>query len=786
MLMLEAAELYLRAGLSIIPTVKETKAPAPIAGKWGRFQKARVDEQTAGRWFKNGDHCIALICGAVSGNLEVLDFDQKGELYLPFMRIVLSERADLQKKLVIEKSQNGGYHVFYRCAEAVAGNLKLSERGIKVPGPGEHSHNGKTYRAQKYGDDHYIVMDLIETRGEGGYFLCAPSPGYELKRGDISRLPVISKEDRDYLIETARALNEWVVPKFEKNSGKTPWTEYNETTDPLPLLTAKGWTELRLTGHTPAGGRTILLRRPGKTQGHSGSVIDGKTFYCFSANAAPFEPQKAYSSFQVYALLNHGGDFKRAGRALSKDGFGDKQAPREKCEKQQKFFMRTDLGNGERFAAQHRGKVLYCHPWEKWFIWDGKRWKLDGAATATKLAKQTVRSIYGEAEACEDDEQREQIAKWASKSEAKAKIDAMIALARSEPGIPVEPEDLDSDGWLLNCQNGTLNLKNGAFLPANPDHKITKIVNSTCSSDAACPTWLNFLEKIMDGNQELIEYLRRAIGYSLTGDDSEQCMFLLYGTGSNGKSTFLDTIKYLLGDYARQAEFSTFLMRKNDTVRNDIADLRGSRFVVAIETENGQRLAESIVKQMTGGDTLKARFLFKEYFEFQPTFKIWLAANHKPVIRGTDNAIWRRIRLVPFAVTIADEEKDKLLKEKLKAEMPGILLWAVQGCLEWKENGGLGGCEAVETATAQYRCDMDAVSDFIDECCLVDDQCRVPKSDLYATYEAWCSKNGEEKLSKRTFGTVMSERGFKDSKVMSKRFWTGLAVRSDAEIGTQE
>ena len=248
------------------------------------------------------------------------------------MRIVLSERADLQKKLVVEKSQSGGYHVLYRCAEPVAGNLKLAERGIKVPGPGEHSHQGKTYRSQKYGQDHYVVMDMIETRGEGGYFLCAPSPGYELKRGDISQLPVISKEDRDYLIETARALNEWVVPKFEKNSGKTPWTEYNETTDPLPLLTSKGWTELRLTGHTPAGGRTILLRRPGKTQGHSGSVIDSKTFYCFSANAAPFEPQKAYSAFQVYALLNHGGDFKKAGRALSRDGFGDKCEPQKKRE----------------------------------------------------------------------------------------------------------------------------------------------------------------------------------------------------------------------------------------------------------------------------------------------------------------------------------------------------------------------------------------------------------------------------------------------------------------------
>lgn len=450
----------------------------------------------------------------------------------------------------------------------------------------------------------------------------------------------------------------------------------------------------------------------------------------------------------------------------------------DKSSAQWKGFKCTDLGNAERFSSMHTGQVLFCHTWGKWLVWDGHRWKIDATAAIGGKAKATVRAIKQESEKCEDENIKQGIVKWAARSESKAKIDAMLGLAKSEPGIPVEPEELDRDDWLFNCRSGTINLRSGELQPHRELDRITKLVDIVADPMAKCPEWDRFLEHIMDGNSELIAFLRRAIGYSLTGSDTEQCLFLLYGTGANGKSTFLDTIKLLLGDYGKQAEFSTFLQRKNETVRNDIADLKGARFVTAIEAESGQRLAESVLKSMTGGDTLKARLLYSEYFEFRPTFKIFLAANHKPQIKGNDEGIWRRIRLIPFTVTILENERDPQLKAKLRAELPGILNWALIGCAEWQEQG-LGIPDDVRAATDAYRNEMDSLSDFIEECCMLDVRCRVPKGELFEAYERWCSQNGDEPLRKRSFGIQMTERGIKEEKVMSTRYWRGIGLLDD-------
>jgi putative DNA primase/helicase len=263
----------------------------------------------------------------------------------------------------------------------------------------------------------------------------------------------------------------------------------------------------------------------------------------------------------------------------------------------------------------------------------------------------------------------------------------------------------------------------------------------------------------MGGNARLIAFLQRTVGHTLTGLTSEQVLFLLYGTGANGKTTFLEALRALLGDYARQTDFSSFLTQKTDRIRNDIARLAGARFVSAVEVQEGRALAEVIVKQLTGGDSVTARFLFKEFFEFVPQGKIYLAANHKPVIKGTDLGIWRRIVLVPFTVTIPPERQDKKLLEKLKAELPGILAWSVRGCLAWQKHG-LEVPQEVQYATESYRDEMDVLKDFLTECCFEHPTAWVTAKALYQAYREWCERNGLRPLDQRDFGLRLTERCF--------------------------
>src|SRR3990167_1056257 len=343
----------------------------------------------------------------------------------------------------------------------------------------------------------------------------------------------------------------------------------------------------------------------------------------------------------------------------------------------------TDLGNAERLATRNSDYLKYVPAWG-WLSWNGARWAREEGA-AWRLAKDTVRSIYAEAERGADEKERAAIATWAMRSESRDKISSMLTLAINETEIDTLPEVFDADPWLLNCTNGALDLRTCDPHPHNPADMITRIAGTLYDPDATCPLWLEYLDRIFAGNAALIGYLRRAVGYSLTRETGEQCLFFCYGTGANGKSTFLETIRALLGDYAQTAEFTTFLAKQSENVRNDIARMAGTRFIAAIEAGEGKRLAETLVKQLTGGDTVTARYLYQDYFEYRPAFKMWLAANHKPTIRGTDNAIWRRIRLVPFTVTIPEAERDSKLSSKLRGELPGILAWAIRGCLEWQD-----------------------------------------------------------------------------------------------------
>jgi putative DNA primase/helicase len=440
----------------------------------------------------------------------------------------------------------------------------------------------------------------------------------------------------------------------------------------------------------------------------------------------------------------------------------------------------TDLGNAERLVRLFGDRIRFVPQWG-WLVWDGKRWARDNSnQRITELAEETVRQIYREAAEAQDPEERAKLAKWAVASESRQRIAAMIELAA--PMCLASPNEFDADDWLLNLENGVLNLRTFEFMPHDPDLKLTKLAPVTYDPNADCPKWKAFLQRIFNNNERLIRFVQRAVGYSLTGSTREQCLFFLHGTGANGKSTFLEVIRALLGDYAVTAEFSTFVADRKNSVRNDIARLHSARLVTAIEVGEGKRFAEELIKTLTGGDTVAARFLYREFFEFKPRFKVWLAANYKPEIRGTDCAIWRRIRLIPFTVTIPPEEQIPDLAEQLKEELSGILNWTLEGLRDWLANGLQPPPEVTE-ATEAYRAEMDIVGLFVQDACVPDPKAVTPSKTLYEAFREWCAENGHELLTPKQFGRRLSAKGFTcgRARVEGKlcRCWFGLRLRNE-------
>lgn len=446
-------------------------------------------------------------------------------------------------------------------------------------------------------------------------------------------------------------------------------------------------------------------------------------------------------------------------------------------------FHLTELGNAERIAYYHGDNVRYCNELE-WLIWNGKHWHEDSKRQIEAITAKTLRAIYGEAKATEDKYQSKMLHDWAKKCERRSiRINSILDV---KPMVSVRKKELDSHSFLFNCDNGVIDLKTGELLPHDRDLLLTKLSPIKYDRNAECPNWKSFMESIFktpagEPDHELINYLQKAIGYSLTGVTKEQVMFFLFGNGRNGKSTFINIIQDLLGDYGRQTNSDTFLKKRNDSgINNDVARLDGARFVSAVESEEGQQLSEALVKQITGGEKMSARFLRQEYFEFTPEFKVFFTTNHKPIVKGSDEGIWRRIMLIPFTVTIPKDKIDYNLPDKLAKEMPGILRWAVEGCMKWQAEG-LRAPEAVKVANAEYREDMDILGPFIAENCVLHSNAKVEAKVIYENYTKWCYQNNELDLKNRAFYRQLEVRGFKKEKgSKNKTFIHGMTLNEFA------
>jgi putative DNA primase/helicase len=396
----------------------------------------------------------------------------------------------------------------------------------------------------------------------------------------------------------------------------------------------------------------------------------------------------------------------------------------------------------------------------------------DGAAQRAMIA--VVRARYRACGSIPDPDHRKKAVVWCIGCENNGKIESSLSTAESLNLFATEIDRYDRDLLAAAAIGATLDLRACVHRSVRREDFITMQLGATYDPEATCPRWIQFLNEVFASNEEVIAYIQRAIGYSLTGDTREQKMFLLHGAGLNGKSVFLEILTYLLGDYAANASFETFDANKRSESTNDLAALRGKRVVTVIETEDGKRLAEARVKSVTGQDLITCRFLYGEYFSYRPTFKIWLAMNHLPSIRGTDKGIWRRIQLIPFTQDFSGRE-DKTLTSTLKGEIDGILQWALEGLRQWWQRG-LDTPEIVTNATAKYRTESDQTGRWITDACVQLSNVSVTVAHAYQSYKVWCETNGETAMSQSKLSRVLIEKGIDQSTIRNQRTWIGLGL----------
>ncbi|GGY29861.1 hypothetical protein GCM10010363_07930 [Streptomyces omiyaensis] len=804
--MLTAALALHAAGCSVV-AVRTDGSKRPTGG-WKAGQAERSTEDRVRALFAHGHPGVGIICGAVSGDLEMLELEgravDEGVLTALVDILANSGLADLWQRIAtgwLERSPSGGLHFHYRVEGGAPGNTKLASRLAE-----EHELTAQERDLLARHPGKKILRGLIETRGEGGFVVTAPSHGtvhptgrpYELLDGGPATLPTITVDEHRALHTVCRMLD--AVPAdeapdgiralaapaapvdeaaaflFSTNTtalgGLSPLDDYEQRTPWADILTPHGWRPLFRSGPT------TYWQRPGKDgkepSATTGRAMDRDRLYVFTTSTE-FQAEVPYTKAGAYALLNHGGNHSAAASALRRQGYGEPApepvrhlaavpAPRTAppvdgtaalsvvvqhpaADTGPETYSRTDDGNALRLIDLHQDEIRFVPQRGKWLTWDGHRWAWDEAGTVREMARAIARDLpSGEGEA-----------KHRMRSLSAAGIAAMVTMATTDPRTVAHAHQLDAHRMLLNTPAGAVDLTTGQLSAPDPIEMHTRATRVAPDATLPTPRWDKFLAQTFGPDQELRGYVQRMAGYAASGSVKWHILPFLHGPGGNGKGVFLNVMRAVLGDYAATAP-NAFLMAGAQRHETEIARLHGLRLVIASEVNQEAKFDEAKVKELTGGDGLTARFMRQDHFTFEPTHKLFLMGNHQPRVSAGGKSFWRRLRLLPFTRTPDEviEDLDLLL---ISEEAPGILAWIIAGAVDAFKDG-LRDPASVTAATAQYAAEEDALARFLDEACHVGGgaQVRTATEVFRSAYERWCRAEGEDPLPSRQLGRELKDR----------------------------
>lgn len=729
-------ELYER-GFSLVPLAKNKKALVP----WKQYQYERADLQTIKDWLAQWpDANPGIVTGNISG-IFVLDIDGiQGRNSLLAMGLVPDTPYVETKR---------GLHYYFKYPDLQPGQRIITKAGIGVG---------------------------IDIRGDGGYVV---GPGATHETGFLYRwaneLLTEFLPAPEWLLDIA--ITDEADPLENYEPIHIPQNTNGKGDRAYALAALRG--EADKVANAPDGYKhDRLLRSACAVGGFVGILTEQEIEQALYEAVAPRARDKRAARITIRDGIDWGSRRPRdvpKGDKAERTESADKTAPDPDSPDFLLTAQLSDTGNAECMAHLHGEDFRFDHTRRKWLTWDSHRWRIDGDGAAERAAVDTIKARQTAALDMVDTDKRKRVLNYLIGCENHAKQKGMLGQASILAEFATSIDRFDRGLWLAGTPNGVLDLATGVVHEPARHDLITMSMGTSVDPGAECPRWLRFLSEVFADDKELIAFIRRAVGYSLTGDTSEQKMFLCHGAGANGKSVFLETLSLLMGDYAAGTPFATFDADKRNESTNDLAALKGKRFVTVIESDEDRRLAEARVKAVTGQDTITCRFLYGEYFTYKPTFKLWMAMNHKPIIRGTDRGIWRRIVLIPFTQSFEGRE-DKGLADDLRAELPGILNWAASGCHQWLTKG-LGAAKVVTEATEDYRKESDIFGQWFDDCCASSPADETLAADAYESFSTWCKTYGFRFPTQNSFSRSLTERGFLGARNrQGKRVYRGFIL----------
>lgn len=824
MTLLDAALTLHHHGLAVLPVNPDgTKAPAK---NWKDYQSEPPAPDTLRAWFVNGSYDgLGVITGSVSGNLEMFEVEGRAGHLVAELAALMNDNgfAELWQRLCtgyLEQSPSGGLHWLYRVDGPARRNTKIAKRPATSEELAAHQESERAKATALLSGDRLasrlanidaltpekVPQVLIETRGEGGFTVTAPSGGrtHETGRpwlrlaGDPGRIPTLTVDERDALYALASILDR--MPAVEEPSrplavvgqatGTRPGDDFNARASWDDILIPHGWQRGK-----DFGGRCHGWTRPGKSLRDGISATTGRNdadnLYVFTTSTE-FEAERPYSKFAAYALLEHAGDYTAAAKALRANGYGrTPEQPRvadvvDLIPEENKAatpapsgpssYSLTDDGNALRLIDTHGGILRYCPEAGAWLRWNSHRWAWDTPGHIHELAREIARDLPNEDRV--DQAHRK-------KSLSSMGLRAMVNVAKTDTRIIVSPDQLDGRPYELNTPAGVVDLRTGTLGKPDPHALHTRSTPVSPDFEAEAPRWAKFLADTFAGDPALTTYVQRLLGLSLIGEHLEQILPFGWGSGANGKSTLMNVTQGVVGTghegYSIPAPAELLLASHNRSHPTELARLSGARLVVASELEDGERFAESRIKMLTGGENVAARFMGKDFFSFKPTHTIWLLANDQPAVRAGGPAFWRRLRLLPFVHVVPPAERITGLDHQLiENEGPAILAWLIRGAMAYL-NDGLAEPASVRVATASYERDQDTVARFVEECCETGPQgaqhMTVRVAELRQSYETWCRVEGETPVSAKALTTALTGR-FDVSAVRSRsaRFYAGIRL----------